>query len=346
MTARGGDVDTLDLQSTSPEAAPGGAGGLVDPARARRIDFEEVLNADPGLAGDAREPRPYDFNRPHNMSRTFANNLQAAGESFAKVAAIDCTSLMRATVQVDYRGLHQCTFSEYYDQLPNPTCAAMLSLEPLKGQAILHIDLGLCFLMMQKLMGGPLDLRSVRREFTEIERGVNAGLIAHFAEILRKSLAKFTDTWPAVVKLENNPGYLGGYSDGEAFCVMRYLVKIGAVDGPVEIAVPFAAFGPVRDVFDPQGIRDTRSEGELRDDRRRILGLVQGTSSDLVVELGTTTSTLETILALREGDLLHLDQDVASHLHVVIEGQDTWLGEPGHVGNRRAVKLIRKLTKE
>jgi flagellar motor switch protein FliM len=175
---------------------------------------------------------------------------------------------------------------------------------------------------------------------------VNAGLITHFAEILRKSLAKFTDTWPAVIKLENNPGYLGGYSDGEAFCIMRYIVKIGAVDGPVEIALPFAAFGPVRDVFDPQGVRDTRSESELREDRRRILGMIQGTASEIVVELGATATSLEAVLALREGDLLHLSQDVEAPLRVVVEGQDTWLGEPGRVGNRRAVRLVRKLTKE
>jgi len=339
-------VEYRDLDKRLEDGDAGTAGGVVDPARARRIDFEQVLNADPALARDAREPQPYDFNRPHNLSRTFANNLQAAGEAFAKVAAIDCTSLMRASVQVEYLGLRQCTFGEYHDALPNPTCAAALSLEPLKGQAILHIDLGLCFQMMQKLMGGPLDLRSVRREFTEIERGVNAGLIAHFAEILRKSLAKFTDTWPAVIKLENNPGYLGGYGDGEAFCVMRYLVRVGGSEGPVEVALPHAAFGPVRDVFDPQGVRDTRNETELREDRRRILDLIQSTTSEIVVELGAASISLEGVLALREGDTIHLDKDAAAPLRVTVQGQGTWLGEPGHVGTRRAVRLIRQLTKE
>ena len=31
------------------------------------------------------------------------------------------------------------------------------------------------------------------REFTEIERGINAGLIERYLEILRRSLAKFAD---------------------------------------------------------------------------------------------------------------------------------------------------------
>ena len=70
-----------------------------------------------------------------------------------------------------------------------------------------------------------------------------------------------------------------------------------------------SAFSPVRDVFDPQGVRDTRSETELREDRRRILGMMQGTTSDLVVELGTTALNLETVLALGEGGFAVLPGD-------------------------------------
>ena len=46
-------------------------------------------------------PRKYDFNRPHNISRTFEQNLQSIAENFAKTGGIDFTSLLRMTTAVE-----------------------------------------------------------------------------------------------------------------------------------------------------------------------------------------------------------------------------------------------------
>lgn len=343
--------DDLDIMSgeldLDLEAAIGAAEDLVGGvASTGDMDMEAVLNADPAVEEALRGPRPYDFNRPHNISRAFANNLQAVAEAFAKTAGIDFTSLVRASVQVDYRGLRQCTYGEYLAELPNPTCAAVVTLEPLKGQSILHLDLSLCFIFMQKLLGGALDGTSTMREFTEIERGINSGLIERYLEILRRSLAKFTDVRPAFVRQENNPGYLGGMAEGESLLILRFNIQVGAAEGPCDIAFPASAFGPVRDVFDPRESLEMRTEDELRDDRRRILGMVQGTASELIVELGTVESNLEAVLALREGQILRLPQAVDAPLKVRIEGQESWLGEAGRIGPNRAIRLVRKLTKE
>ncbi len=336
--------DDLDLDL---EAAIGAAEDLAGRG-GRRDGRRHGGRAQRGSARttNPRARAPYDFNRPHNISRAFANNLQAVAESFAKTAGIDFTSLVRASVQVEYRGLRQCTYAEYLEELPNPTSAALFTLEPLKGQSILHLDLGLCFVFMQKLLGGALDAQTTVREFTEIERGINAGLVERFLEILRRSLAKFTEARPAFVRLENNPGYLGGMAEGESLIILRFNVQMGAAEGPCDLAFPLTAFGPVREVFDPRDQVEMRTESELRDDRRRILSMVQGTASELIVELGSFGASLEEVLALKEGQILHLPQAVDTPLKVRIEGQDSWLGEAGRIGPNRAVRLVRKLTKE
>ena len=335
------DLD-LDLEAAIG-AAEDLAGQVGGPAG---VDVEAVLNADSAAGERADGPRPYDFNRPHSISRIFANNLQAVAEGFAKTAGIDFTSLVRVSVQFEYRGLRQCTYAEYLEELPNPTSAALVTLEPLKGQSILHLDLGLCFVLMQKLLGGALDAQSTVREFTEIERGINAGLVERFLEILRRSMAKFTEVRPGFVRLENNPGYLGGLAEGESLIILRFNVQVGAAEGPCHLAFPLNAFGPVREVFDPREAVEMRTEDELREDRRRILSTVQGTASEMIVELGTVDASLEEILALKEGQILRLPQAVDAPLRVRIEGQESWLGEAGRIGPNRAVRLVRKLTKE
>ncbi len=335
------EMDDLDL-----DAAIGAAEDLAGAVGAAEMDLEEVLNADSDADLSDSGPRKYDFNRPHNISRTFEQNLQSIAENFAKTGGIDFTSLLRMTAVVEYKGLHQCTYSDYMEELPNPSCVSMVTLAPLKGYSLMHLDLGLCFVFMKKLMGGAAESEDTVREFTEIERGINAGLVNRFLEIFRKSANKLVQLEPGFVSLENNANYLSGIAEGESLIIMKFLVKLDTVEGPVELAIPLPAFGPVRDIFDPEDAIELRTDGELRDDRRKILNMVRTTDSELVVNLGEIDSNLEDILSLAVGDILHLPQGVDSPLSVRIEGQNSWLGDAGRVGQHRAIKLIQQLSKE
>ncbi|RKZ19718.1 hypothetical protein DRQ50_01510 [bacterium] len=338
------DNEVMDPELASAiDTAEDLSGTVSNPA----VDIDAVLEAESISDGDTAEgPNRYDFNRPHNISRAFEKNLQSVGENFAKTATIDFTNLMRSTVQVEFRGMRQTTFADYQNSMPNPTSAAVVALEPLKGVSLLNLDLNLCYVFLQKLMGGPLDAEGPMREFTEIERSIAANLVERFTELVRKAMAHLTDVKPKFVKLENNPGYLSGISEGESLIILRFPVAATPAEGPVELAIPMSAFGPVREIFDPQESIELRDDYELRDDRRRILNMVQTTQSQVVVELAEVPTSLEEILNLSEGDLISLSQSVQAPLKVKISGRPAWLGEAGRLGQKRAVKLIRQLNKE
>jgi len=338
--------DNTHVPEDDLDAAIDVAEKMVGTVADHDVDFDEILNADSSDDIAGLGPRKYDFNRPHNISRAFDKNLQAVAENFAKTGCIDFTSLLRMTVLVEFKGLHQTTYGDYISELPNPTCASMVTLAPLKGYSLMHIDLSLCFVLMKKLMGGVPVAEDSVRDFTEIERGINAGLVERFLEILRKSTNKLVELDPKFVSLENNPSYLGGISDGESLIVMKFQIKLDTVEGPIEIAIPISAFGPVRDVFDPAQTAELRTDHELREDREKILNLMRTTDSDLVVSLGEISTNLEDILNMAVGDIIHLPQGVDAPLKVSIQGQEAWLGDAGRVGQHRAIKLIQKLNKE
>lgn len=339
------NLDTEGLDDLDLDAAIGAAEDLV--GAAGEMDLDDVLNADSAdedlLPGGQRR---YDFNRPNSISRNFEQNLNAVGESYAKTGTIDFTNLFRMTTTVDFQGLRQSTYREYLDELPNPTCAAFVTMAPLKGYIMMHIDLGLSFLFLKKLMGGMVDPEENVREFTEIERGINAGLVGRFTDIFRKAAHKWMDVTPDFVNLENNPNYLSGLAEGTAMIILKFMVKLDTVEGMVEMAFPMAAFGPVRDIFDPQAAVEMRTQNEKRDDRRRILDMIQGTPTQVTAQLGLIESTLQEVMDLAVGDILHLPQGMDAPLLVEIEGQPSWLGEAGRIGQNRAVKLIRQLDKE
>ena len=199
---------------------------------------------------------------------------------------------------------------------------------------------------MKKLLGGLPEAETTLRDFTEIERGIATDLVERFLELFRKSLSKLVETEARLAALENNPHYLSGISEGSSLLILMFKVKLDEFEGPIEWAMPLSSFGPVREIFDPSDVKESRNVDELRDDRRKILNMVQSSGSQLVVQLGQFETNLETILNLAVGDILDLPQSVTAPLRIQIAGEDAWLGEAGRVGNNRAVQLVSQLTKE
>jgi len=338
------DIQEQDLDLDAALGAVEDLAGMVEDDL--NLDLEDVLNApsQDEVLGDF--PVKYDFHRPHNISRAFQKNLQAVADYFAKNGTIEFTSRLRMATDVKYMGLRQCTYAEFVRDLPKPTCAAMVGLAPLKGSSLLHLDLELCFVFMKKLLGGMPDPELTVRDFTEIERGIVGDLVERFLEMFGKAMSKLVAVETRLSALENNPQYLSGISEGASLLILMFKIKLDTVEGPIQLAMPLSSFGPVREIFDPSDIKETRNPDELREDRRKILEMVQSSGGELVVQLGQFETNLETILNLSTGDVLDLPQAVEAPLKIQFAGRDAWLGEAGRVGNNRAVKLIQQLAKE
>lgn len=317
----------------------------LDGAADLDLELDAVLQANP-QEEDPDGVKAYDFNRPHSISRRFTQNLQNIAEIFARNATVHLTSMLRSNVNLDFNGIVLRTYSEFREALTRTSCLAAMTLRPLNGQSLLNLELSLAYVVLKKLMGGRPDSEEKLRTFTEIERGIVSHFLGRLLEDLRQAAGKLIDLQPELVALENNPDYITGVAAGETLVVLRFRLRIEAVEGTLELALPLSAFSPVRDIFDPEERLELRSAQEIQQDRRQIMDLVQGTSSELVVRLGELSLKLDQVLALREGDLLHLQQPLKSPLTVFIEDQPVFLAEPGRVDQNRAVKLVRKLEKE
>ncbi|MEZ4388751.1 MAG: FliM/FliN family flagellar motor switch protein [Candidatus Krumholzibacteriia bacterium] len=327
-------LDDLDLDSALEDAAD------------LSLDLDAVMNADPEVETGEGGARAYDFNRPHSISRRFEHNLRSIAEQFARNATVSLTSLLRSNVVLEFEAIQLRSFAEMRETMPRPACLAATTMRPLNGQQLVQLDMNLCFVILKKLMGGRPESEDRVRPFTEIERGIFSHFVGRLLEILKGAMAKLLDVHPELVTLENNPDYIGAIPGGETLAELKFRVRLEAVEGGVQLAFPLNAFTPVRDLFDPEENVEVRSHDEVRKDRDQILGMIQSTTSELVVQMGELSLTLDRVLTLQEGDLLHLPQSVDSPLKVLIEGREVFLAEAGRVKQNRAVKLVRKLEKE
>ena len=75
-------------------------------------------------------------------------------ETFARLAASNMSAYLRAPVTVDLISLEQVPYEEYLRSI-SQSVFTIMSLPPLTGQAVLEVEFGLVFTMIDRMLGGP-----------------------------------------------------------------------------------------------------------------------------------------------------------------------------------------------
>jgi flagellar motor switch protein FliM len=308
--------------------------------------LEDILAAEDGEAEGPDEPVRFDFNRPHNISKIFEQNLRNMAENLAKLSSLAFTNLFRANTALEFAGLSLRACGDFLSTLPSPTCLCSLALPPLKGQSLIQLDLPLCFTLLKRLMGGATEAEELLREFTEIERNIVQNLMEKLLEMLSEASAKLVELQPEFLGLENNPDFITGMAVGDTLVVLKFDLKLENQEGELHVCLPMNGFEPVRQLFDPEVEVELRTPAEVRRDRQQILELVQSTDSEVVARFAQLQLSLQQIVALKEGSVLPLTQPVHAPLVVEVAGKPLFLGEAGRVNQNRAVKLTRRIPEE
>jgi flagellar motor switch protein FliM len=252
---------------------------MSDPQQGRQDALEELLRQDDaggeqtaveqaaalvqGLSGSSS----FDFSRPTKISRQFEKNLITFAEAFAKSSSLGLTGMLRANTGIGYRGLEVMNFGEFVGAMPPVTCAVNIGLAPLNGLSLLHFDAGMIYLMMMRLLGGPLEACRIERKFTDIELGIARLVIDKLMTHIAEGAEKFVAMQPTFVHLENNPTYLTTVTSGEPVLLIRFEIAIEELRGPLDLCIPLTAFEPVWHRFDPEENSEFRTPEEVRRDR-------------------------------------------------------------------------------
>jgi flagellar motor switch protein FliM len=283
---------------------------------------------------------PYDFSKPHSLSRVFAGNLATVADSYAKAISISLSNYYRSTVSASPKGLRHILFQDYIERISKPSCISIINLPPLRGQAVLDLDLRIVFALVDKLMGGggkPID---EPRDFTDIEYRVSAKIIEKLLADLSVGSDRFVDIKPALSRIENNPEFVNICTGTERVISLEFEINMGDFDGMLSVCIPISAFEPVIDRFNPVDEVPERSAGEKSEDMRKLRETLSEVKLEVCVQIGRAEIPIARAKNLKEGDILVLDRKTSDPIDVLVEDIPKFLGIPGTVGARKAVKLV------
>lgn len=296
-------------------------------------------------APPAKIVRPYDFRRPEKFSKEQLRALQKIHESFARMAASSLSSKLRMLVQLRLTSVEQILYSEYVQQLQNPTVVSIVSAKPLPERIIIEINARLAFSLVDRLLGGAGEVPQIIREATDIEVTLLQTLARGFLSSLREAWSQLISVTFTLDELVFDPQTIEAAPSGDIGILLLFELQIRESADTISMFIPYTMLEPVIPKLSPRmwlgGVSGNATAGNT-EIRRQI----ERVEMPVTVSLGTATVSIRELLGLQKGDVIRLDTTADQELQVLVAGEHKFWSRPGRVGRRLAVVVTRLAPEE
>ncbi len=274
----------------------------------------------------------YDFRRPDKLSKDQLRTLQMLHETFARLASSSLSAYLRSAVNIDLISLEQVPYEEYLRSI-NGSVFTIMSLPPLTGQAVMEIEFGLAFSMVDRLLGGPGKAFS-RTTLTDIERPLVRQSIERMFSALKTAWEGVVVVHPTIEALETSAQFVQIAPPNDIVVMILFEFRMGTQRGAMSLCIPYLVLKPITAKLSAQkwfasGNRKTNPET-----RRMLANHVTQASVDCAVRLGKARCTVRDFLSLGSGDVLRLDQRTANDLTLMVEEMPKYIGKPAMQGKK------------
>jgi flagellar motor switch protein FliM len=307
---------------------------LLSAMQSGEVDVEAIRHEESN-----KKIRVYDFRRPNKFSKDQLNTIEIIYENFCRLLSTLLSGLLRTRVMAKVVSVDQVTYEEFTRSIPNPTILNVFSLSPLEGKGILEVNPIIGFSIIDRLFGGPGISTFKGRPLTEIEKSV-------IEKIDEKILDLFTDAWSSLYQvkpfleiIEINPQFTQVVSPLEMVVIITINTQIGETEGLINICLPClmleAIAGKLNTKFWFAGLPRSNSDSYAG----HLKKVVEKTNINISAVLGDSTITVGELLELQVGDIIHLEKKKDSDIEIYVGSKLRYLGKPGVVGNKMAVKI-------
>src|SRR5579875_580130 len=286
-------------------------------------------------ADQAHDIEAFDFRKLDTIPKSQLQALQMVYENFARSCASSFSAYLRSYAVLNLISTEQIPYGEFLESVSSPACMAYISLAPYDGTAVLDLNTNLVFRFIELLIGSK-DRASkfVSRKITDIERKLLGSLLRVMLHDLRDSWKSVADIHFAVQSLVTEPQLLHVLGPSEAMIVTTIEVRLGPTSGVMNLAIPSIFIKRLRNNFDQ--LQKFRRAEAKEDDQLHVAGLIQDLKLRLDVQIPGGLMSAKTLMNLKAGSILMLDQPADGQASGLLNGKPKWRGQV-RAGTRKLV---------
>lgn len=285
--------------------------------------------------------KKYDFRRPDKFSKDQLRTLQMIHENYARFLNTSLSTYLRSVVDVSVVSTQQMTYEEFIRSLPVPTVVTIFSVEEMGDAGILELSSGLGLMMVERLLGGGLNIPARSRELTEIELNILGRILQRFLSQLKDAWANLASVTAKIDRIETNPGFVQIVAPNQMIVLITLSVRAGDEEGLLNLCLPDTLLEPVLPKLTAHYWLGSSSKEPAPEQRSAIEGRLASTEVEVVVKLGSTRLAVRDLLDLQSGDVIALPSRIEDPIPAYVGSSLKFYGKAGTKGNRMALQITR-----
>ena len=304
------------------------------------------LDVDEIKENNQKQIKNYDFARPSKFSKEHLRTLEIIFEHYGRLLSTNLPVYLRKSVQVKVMNSESVTYSEFSNALSNPVLLGIVNFAPLQGNIIIEIGSNLGYCIVDRMLGGRGEPMDKVREFSEIELLIIERVLIVCVNLLREPWQNVVDIHPHLERIETNSQYAQIISPSEMIAIVTINMKIGDVEGLMNICLPYIT---VEDVIDKLNTKYWYANMTAQDDTdyaEAIESLIQRAQIPVKAVLGNSVISVNDFATLQPGDIIRLDRSVDDELDVYVGNIRKFTALPGSAGDDYAVRITSVIREE
>ena len=304
------------------------------------LDADEMKNT------DERQVKDYDFARPAKFSKEHLRTLEIIFEHFGRLLATNLPAYLRKSVSVDVVNSEVVIYSEFSNALSNPVLLGVVGMDPLMGNVIMEMASNLGFAIVDRLLGGVGNSLEKERDFSEIELSILERVFTICVNLLHEPWENVVEITPRLNRIETNSQCAQSISPSETIAIVTINLKIGDVEGLMNICLPYTTLEPVMDKLNTKYWFSTMKEKDSNSYEAAIENIIDNALIPMKAVLGTSKINVQDFVNLQLGDVIRLDRKVDDELEVYVGNIKKFKALPGYSDNKYAVRVTEILREE
>ncbi len=288
---------------------------------------------------ESKEIIEYDFRRPTRVSKDQLKTIRNLHESFSELFGFYLASRLQTMTTIDLIAVDQLRYSEYVLSISNPCVVHIFNIEETGGKALIEMTPDLVFTTVERLLGGGGGHPTTTRGITTIEQRIMMPLIKQALKILTTAWHPIHELTFTLSGFESNSDFVQIAPASEIVIVLSFEIKLGEETFLMNLCYPSFALEDVISRINTQYLNTGHTDKPKDRSSHKLNQHLQKTQVEIRAELGKSQLTVKELLALEEGDVLFLDQEIDKEIPIYVQDRLKFYGRPGNIDGRIAVKL-------
>ena len=274
---------------------------------------EELIPVPVKVLGSRKQLPPggriklYDFRRPDKFSREQLRTMQIIAETFSRLASTTLSAALRLPCELSVDLVDQMTYDEYMAPIEGHSTLAVVSMEPLKGQAVVHIDAAGTDALVERVFGSRLVPVAAK---PLASGGVTDLEMAQLERVLSAAVKDLGEAWgfvpgglrPALAAVETETRFCQVVPPSEMIVITACSLLVGPVKGRLTVVYPFLLLEPVLHTLSAKYWYERR--GDEVNPGSRAAARRAAMPAELVLDAGAPPIGL--LRSLRKGSVIEL----------------------------------------